>query len=170
MLKRKLEPDVAIEFPVDRIAGISFRRAPDLPARIAIARERRRSSRRETGRVNRAARPGVRQHETVRVHDEPPDIRFTKDILDTRMVSAFRQPKPGRIGLKRGPVRIATDQNLRAHRFGRLLEQRQQSMGRSGGHQLEATLVPQPPKYREQVAVPLKETLPASPKMIVIKL
>src|SRR5436190_21582238 len=61
MFEGELEADVAIKFPVRRIAGISFDCAPDLPARIAIPSKSRRSSLGEARRVNRAARPRIRQ-------------------------------------------------------------------------------------------------------------
>src|SRR6267378_43004 len=57
MVHRKIETDIPIEFPVGWIARITFLRAPNLPARIAVARENGRSRWRVTRRINRALWP-----------------------------------------------------------------------------------------------------------------
>src|ERR1043166_7882724 len=67
MLQRQIETDVAIEVTICWIARVTFVRAPDLPARIAIAGERRRASARVTRRVNRAVRLRVPEEQAVRI-------------------------------------------------------------------------------------------------------
>src|SRR5881392_1207743 len=76
MFERKFETDVAIKFAISRIARITLGRAPDLPARIAIARENRGPGWREAGRVNRTARSRLAKHQPVGVDDEPAHARF----------------------------------------------------------------------------------------------
>src|SRR2546423_1929395 len=155
MFEGKFKADVAIKFPIRRITRIPFRCAPDLPARIAIARKRGGPGRGKAGRVNRAARPWLAEHQAVGVDDEPAQVRFPQDILNAGMISAFGQPKPVWIGVKCRPIRIATDENLRANRFGRLLEQWEQTMRRGGGHEFEAAVVAQSAKHGEQIAIPI---------------
>jgi hypothetical protein len=105
----------------------------------------------------------------VGIDDEPAQVRFPHHILQPGMISALRQPEPGRIGVKHGPVGIAAGEDLRAHGFRRLLEQGKQSMRRGRRHDLETTFVAQPANDAEQVAVPLEKTVPAFQEMAVIK-
>ena len=56
MFLGKIETDVAIKFPVNWIARITFVRAPNLPTCVRVPRKRRRPSRRITRGINRAAR------------------------------------------------------------------------------------------------------------------
>src|SRR5439155_26901957 len=56
VLERKIETNVAIKFAIGGITGITFVRAPDLPARVPVAGESSRAGRRVTGRIDRAAR------------------------------------------------------------------------------------------------------------------
>src|SRR5438045_4005475 len=79
----KVEPDVAIKFPISRIAGITFRRAPDLPARITIARKHRRPMRSETRRVDGAARARIAKDQPMGVDDEPTQVRIVQDAITT---------------------------------------------------------------------------------------
>src|SRR5207248_10147980 len=121
----KVEPDVAIKFPISRITRITFGRAPDLPARIAIARKHRRPMRSETRRVDGATRARIAKDQPMGVDDEPTKVRFVQNRIETGTVSALRKPETSRIGAESSAVRIAADENLRAHRFARLLQQRQ---------------------------------------------
>src|SRR5207237_9967951 len=114
MLERKIEPDVAIKFPICRIARITFLRAPNLTARIAIAPERSRTGGRVTGRINRALRLRISEQQPVRVENKPANIRFLQNQVDPWRVSAFRQPKAGWIDLEKIDMRVATNQQLRA--------------------------------------------------------
>src|SRR2546423_2313579 len=85
MFEGKFKADVAIKFPIRRITRIPFRCAPDLPARITIARKRGGPVPGETGRVKRAALSQPAQHhisggEEVPAHDDLPH-----DTIDIRM-------------------------------------------------------------------------------------
>src|SRR5438270_778240 len=62
LTERKVEAYIAVEFAIRGIAGISFPRAPDLPARLAIASEGRRTGRRVTWCVYRADRLRIGKH------------------------------------------------------------------------------------------------------------
>src|SRR2546423_4779818 len=142
MFERPLEADVAVKFAIGWIAGITFSGAPDLPARIAIASERRRTGRREARSVDRAARPMIRQHQAMRINDEPTHVRFPEDVLNPGMISAFRQPESGGLRVKRRAIRFAADKNLRAHCFGRSLKQRQQTVRPRRGYDFDAAVLP----------------------------
>src|SRR2546425_2527234 len=89
MVHWKVKTDVAIEFPISRIARITSLRAPDLAARIAIARESGRAGRRVTRRVNGALGTRVPQHQTVRVEDEPAKVDFLEDRIQAWRVGTF---------------------------------------------------------------------------------
>src|SRR5256885_4159684 len=78
MLKRQIEADVAIEFAIRGIARITFLRAPNLSARIAVARKCSGTRRREARRVNRATRLRISKEQSVRVENEPADICFLR--------------------------------------------------------------------------------------------
>src|SRR4051812_26463120 len=117
MFERKFETDVAIKFSIGRIARVPLGCAPNLPARIAIARENRGPGRREAGRVNRAARSRLAKHQPVSVDNKPANTCLPKEILDARLISAFRQPKSRWIGVESVSMRIAARKNLCAHGF-----------------------------------------------------
>src|SRR5882724_11589705 len=76
MLQWKVESDIAIKFAICRIARITFLRTPNLAARIAIARERSRTCRGVTRCVNRALWSRSSKQQSVRVENQPADIRF----------------------------------------------------------------------------------------------
>ena len=76
MLHRKIEADVAIKFTVGRITGITFVRTPDLPARLAVARENGWSGRCVIRRVNRSARRRSPKHDAVCIQNEPANVRL----------------------------------------------------------------------------------------------
>src|SRR5437764_1015424 len=92
----KVEPDVAIKFPISRITRITFGRAPDLPARIAIARKHRRPMRSETRRVDGATRARIAKDQPMGVDDEPTKVRFVQNRIETGTVSALRKPETSR--------------------------------------------------------------------------
>src|ERR1700730_6684475 len=79
MVHRKIETDIPIEFPVGWIARITFLRAPNLPARIAVARKNGRSCWRITGRINRALWSPLSINQTVRIENEPTQVSFLQN-------------------------------------------------------------------------------------------
>src|ERR1700720_4568205 len=89
MLHRKIKADVAIKLPISRIAGIPFLRAPNLPTRIAVARESGWAGQRVAGGVNRVARSWVPKEQAVRVEDEPANICFLQERFEAWRVTAF---------------------------------------------------------------------------------
>ena len=144
MLERKIESDVAVKFPIRRIARITLLRTPNLAARIAIARESSRTCRRVTRRINRALRCRSSKQQSVRVKNKPADIRFLQNRVESGRVGAFGQPKTGWLGMKNIDMNVATDENLRAGRFARLLvNQRQQTVGRRAGDDFQGARVAQ---------------------------
>src|ERR1035437_4972234 len=88
----EVKADVAVEIAVTHIAGITFMFAPDLAGGIVVAPERGDA----VGRVNRRegaktrTRFGVQN--SVRVEDEPADVRLLQKFFDARCVGTFRQP------------------------------------------------------------------------------
>src|SRR6266481_78852 len=76
MLHGKIETDVAIKIPVSRVAGIAFARTPDLAAGVGIACEGRWPRWCITGSVNGAAWARRSKKQTVRVDNEPAEIRL----------------------------------------------------------------------------------------------
>jgi hypothetical protein len=83
----------------------------------------------------------VTEHQPVGVDDEPAQVCFLHDALQTGCVSAFRQPETCGIRAEGASVRVAANENLRADRLGRLREQRQQPVRRSGRHDFEETFI-----------------------------
>src|ERR1700732_1132641 len=79
MVHGKIETDIPIEFPVGWIARITFLRAPNLPARLAVARENGRSRCRITRRINRALWPRLCVNQTVSVENEPTQVGFLQN-------------------------------------------------------------------------------------------
>src|SRR5947207_4318463 len=136
----KIEAGIAVKFPIRRVTGISFVRAPDLPARIPVAREGGRSGRRVTRRIDRATRLRICKKEAVSVENEPANVRFLQNRFQPRREGALRQPNPTRIGPEKIDIDIATDQDLGARGLGRLLlQQRKQTVRRSRGDDFERT-------------------------------
>src|SRR5438552_17445013 len=122
LLEWKIESDIAVKFAIRRIARITFLRTPNLAAGIAIARERSRTGRRVTGRINRALRCRSSKQQSVRVKNKPADIRFLQNRIESGRVGAFGQPKTVWLGMKDIDMNVTTDENLRAGGFARLLD------------------------------------------------
>src|SRR5438128_11957101 len=95
MLEWKIESDIAVKFAIRRIARITFLRTPNLAAGIAIARERSRTGRRVTRRINRALRCRRSKQQSVRLKNKPADIRFLQHRLESGGVGAFGQTTTG---------------------------------------------------------------------------
>ena len=72
MLEWKIESDIAVKFAIRRIARITFLRTPNLAAGITVAPKRSRTSRRVTGRVNRAPRLRISKQKPVGIENEHP--------------------------------------------------------------------------------------------------
>ena len=87
-------------------------------------------------------------------------------------VGAFRQPKAAWIDIEIFAVNIATDQDLGARRFARLLlNNRQQSVRRGAGDDLQHACLAKFIELREQIALPNIDKEPAAfAKMIEIEL
>jgi hypothetical protein len=107
----------------------------------------------------------------MRVEYEPAQVCFLQDIFKSRRVSAFGQPESGGLRLKRFAKQITADQNLRANRFARLLQERQKSVCCSGSDQLKRTVFVQRGEGGKQIAFPIfSETLPTFTEARVIEL
>src|SRR5438094_9780667 len=116
MFKRKIETDVAVKFAICRIARITFFRAPNLAARVAVARERSWTRGRITWRINRALRLRIAEQQSVRVENEPSNIRFLQNRVEAGRISTFGQPKARWIGLAKIDMTVAPGDGLRAGR------------------------------------------------------
>jgi hypothetical protein len=95
-------------------------RAPNLPARIAIARKGSRTRRRENRRVNGASRQRISEKQAVRIEDEPANIGFLQDGFEALCVSALGQPKSVWLAVEKIDINIAANQDLSALRFMRM--------------------------------------------------
>ena len=89
----------------------------------------------------------------MRVENEPANVGFLQEGIEAFGVAAFRQPKTARIAPERFAVVVATDANLSALRFGKLLEQREEGVGRRARHDLETARVLQLAKCPDDVAL-----------------
>ena len=165
----QIESDVAIKIAIGRIARITFRGAPDLPAGIAIARKYRRARRRKARRIDGATRTRLPEHQAMRIDDEPAQVRFLHDRFQPRRVGAFRQPESRRITAEYGPIDIAPGQDLGPHRFRRWLQERKQTVRGRRRHDLEASFIPKFPKLAQEIAPALQEPESAVGKSCVIK-
>src|SRR3954462_2526241 len=159
MFRRLLEPDVAIKFPICGIARVTLSCAPDAPARIAIPGECGRPRQGVTGRVNRATRARLAEHQAVGIRDEPPDVRFAQDILNSRIIGAFGQPETSRFCLESLAEGLATDPDLGANRFRCFLKQWKQAVGCPGCGELEDADLLETAKNTDEVAVPVEESV-----------
>src|SRR5437867_13051094 len=152
MLHGKIEPRVTIKLPVSRVAGVTSLCAPNLSARVTIACKGGRSRARVRGRVNRPGRPRLSKQEAVRVQNKPADVCFLQSGLQARRVSAFRQPKPGSLCPEEIDIDIASDQNLGACGFTRLLKEHwKQTVRGGGGDNFKRAGFSQPAKSGEQI-------------------
>ena len=68
-------------------------------------------------------------------------------------VAAFRQPKTTRLASEHFAIAVATDADLGALRFGKLLEQWEEGMGRRARHDFEAAGVLQLAKCPNDIAL-----------------
>src|SRR5207248_2481545 len=107
VIEIEVEADVAVEIAITRVAGISFVPAPDLFGGIELATERGDAVRREDGREHAVARPRPRVQHTVRVRDEPADVRLLQNSFHAGGVGAFRQPDAARIATETTAIMIA---------------------------------------------------------------
>ena len=171
MLHRKVETNVTIKFTISWTAWIALLRAPHLPARITITRENGRAGWRKARRVNRAPRRRFSKHQTVRVENEPANVCFLQNRFQLRLVSAFRQPKPDRLGVEKIDIDISPDQNLRARGLRRLLLKNGKQTVRGGaGDDFKRARHAQLAKSGKQITFPFidKET-PANRKNVEIE-
>src|SRR5262249_9599045 len=172
MFQWKIEAGITIEFPVGSIARITSLCAPDLPAGIAIARKRGWPGWCITRCINRVTRTRLSKQQPVRIENEPANVGLFQNRFQTGRVSAFRQPKPGRFDTEEVHIDIASNQNLSASSFARLLqEQGKQAMRRGGGNDLQPACFQQFPKRGEQIAfVFLGKEAPGFAKDLRIKI
>ena len=85
-------------------------------------------------------------------------------------VSALRQPDTRRVAPETFPVIIPRDENLRAHGLGDIFHQRQQTMGRRAGDDLQIPRVLERPERADQIALPAFEVLAAAiPQSLAVK-
>src|SRR6266481_1140428 len=155
MFHGKIETDVAIKFAVSGISRVPFVSIPDLATRIGVPGERRRSFRCITGRVNRAARQRFSREQTMCVDNEPADVGFLQNNLQTQSVSAFRQPESGRLFAENVDISVASDQNLCTRGLARLLLKNwQQTMRGGAGDDFQHAPLSQFTKHCKQIAFP----------------
>src|SRR5664279_2461725 len=129
----EVKADVAVEIAVTHIAGITFVLAPDLPRGIVVAPKRRDAVRGENRREGAVTRTRFGVQNSMRVEDEPADVRLLQKLFDARGVGTFRQPDAFGIAPKTPVVMVARRQNLRADGRRMTGEQRQQSVRRRSG-------------------------------------
>ncbi len=87
------------------------------------------------------------------IDDEPADIGFLEDAINTRDVTALGQPDADRIDPEALPVIIAPDKDLRPHRFRIALHQREKSMGGCAGDDFEDAVALQLGEGRHDIAL-----------------
>ena len=141
VIEIQIETDVAVEIAILNVAGITFFAAPDLARGIEVATECSQTVRRKNRREYAVARTRFRVENSVRVDDEPADVRFLKKIFHAIDVSAFRQPDAARIAAETASIMIARDKDLRADRLRMIGHQRQERVRRGGGDDFEFSLL-----------------------------
>ena len=92
VIKIQVEPDVPVEIAVTRVAGVTFVFAPHLARGIKIAAESGNAIGRENRRERAEPRPRRGMEQTVRIENEPADVRLLQKLFHAFGVSAFGQP------------------------------------------------------------------------------
>ena len=91
----EIEADVAIELPVNVVAGITFQGAPDLLGRLGVAPEAIDAAAGTLDRrVDAELRTRVGEDDAVRVGEEVADAAASQDVIDPFDIAALRQPDP----------------------------------------------------------------------------
>jgi len=93
LIEGKIEADVSVKIAISRITWITFFRAPDLLAGIAVARKRGGPCQRVIRRVNRRVRLRIAEYQTVGIEDKPTQVRFLQHRVHSWNVGTLRQPK-----------------------------------------------------------------------------
>ena len=92
------------------------------------------------------------QH-TVRVRDEPADVRLLQNSFHAGGVGAFRQPDAARIATETTAIMIARGQDLRADGRRMIRQQRQQRVCRGAGDDFQSAEVLEFAECADEVAV-----------------
>ena len=79
IFERAIKADVAVEIAIDWIARITFRRAPDLSAAIAVTSERSRTVGGVARSIDGLARARLAENQAVRIENEPAQVRLLHD-------------------------------------------------------------------------------------------
>ena len=170
VFRREIEADVAVEIAIGRVARVALLRAPDLPAGVPVAPKRRRTRRGESGRVDRVTRPRIPKHDPVRIDHEPAQVRLREHPVEAGGVGAFRQPDAARVAAEGRAVVVPRDEDLRAHRLGELLHERQKAVRRRAGDDLEHAAILQRGECGDHVAMPaLHVVAPALEQPVVVE-
>ena len=88
------------------------------------------------------------------IENEPADVRFLQDGFEAFGVTAFRQPKTRAARAQTFRDRLSQPmQDLRALRFGKIWQQRQERVGRGAGDDLETAGLLQLAKSPNDIAL-----------------
>ena len=95
-------------------------------------------------------RPRLGKHQAVGIEDEPAYVCVLQNGIESLAVAAFRQPKTARLAAEHFPIAVAADADLSALRFGEILQQWEEGVGRSAGDDFETARVLQLAKCPER--------------------
>ena len=115
VVEAEIVADIPAPIAGGRVTRLSLFRAPDLPTRIAVAREDGRPFRRVARGVNGEARLRFAEHHTVCIEHEPFQVGLAQIFLNSRKIGAFGEPDPRGRAAKAGLVVVASDLDLRPH-------------------------------------------------------
>src|SRR5207302_3250250 len=145
-------------------------RAPNLAAGIDVACEDGRPGRSVARRECSASRSRLGMFETVSVDYKPANVLFLQQLIDSGRVGAFRQPEANWFSAKSFTIAIATESYLGAGRTGRLVQNRQETVGRRTRNDLDGAAATQLSEESKQIVIPfLAINAPGLREKITIK-
>src|SRR5882672_7962504 len=148
----QVETDIAIEFAILIIPGVTFNGAPYLLARFRVAGQSGHTTRgTDDGRVN--AEPGSRlgKQDAVGVRKEIADAGFFQKLLHPRDITALRQPDSLRSLAEVAGEFPRPNFNLSAEAVSLVTHERKETMRRRAGDDFQFPRFKKSPKAMKQV-------------------
>ena len=154
LLGIEIPAQVAVEFPVGRLARIAIAGTPNRQGGLAIAAEEGHAGGGADRRIHPIAGPGQAMEQAVAIEHGVAQAAGHEQLVEALVVGTFRQPDPLGAHPQQPLVFPHRREQLGAHGLGPVPQQGQIAVGGGAGEQVEHPLLLQAPEAGHQVAAP----------------
>ena len=147
----EIPAQVAVEFPVGRLARIAIAGTPDRQGGLTIAAEEGHAGGRADRCIHPVAGPGQAMEQAMAIEHGVAQAAGHKQLVEAFVVGTFRQPDPLGAHPQQPLVFAHRRDQLGAHRLGPVPQQGQIAVGGGAGEQVEHPLLLQAPEAGHQV-------------------